>query len=799
MLDSYRVRLAGSFALLIAIAQAPALWALLRGGLPYGGDALSAFAPWREFTRQAIMRGILPLWNPHVFCGMPFLSNGQSALLYPPNLIYLFLPMPLALWIDGFAHQWWLALGGYALARALGLARSSSILVAALFSLGGEVSGHLYAGHMTWHAARAWVPWLLWAVLTFLRYGQARHAFIGALCAVMLLSAGHPPIAVFGALLTLGLIIAFATTHRLPRHAWQWALIGLILVVALSAAAVLPLKESSGLSLRRYGVTYPVAVIGSGSWRTFVRLLLPDFFGGNANPQWSMRYFPFEEAASIGLIPALLALGAPWLARLRANNLEDSRLPRAVLWLWWAMILGAILTLGGRTVFYGLAYDYVPMFRSLHVPVRWLELWYFCAVLLCGFSFDAWHQHIHLNLKPRFDQRILCGILFLLGISLTALALYIALTAPNSSLWLHTAQWNVERMPPQALFAAKKMRHAALQASLIGAAVSALGAFLFWSWGKLPVRSRFYGEALLVVLMIGELVGLFWRSALPLGSWYRKVSDWPPSLVAQQKPGQRWDSDFHKLWGDYAWSGGMPHGADLFNGYDPFSPHRFYAFASEMEGKDTYTYPYQPQRRGPLLRVASVSGTLSAPAKTVADKKPATSRAGDWVLLKRSGAWPRVYLTNNIQRVPEKRILPHLNRLAARDFYKQHQPVVVASGAFRGLKPSQANTAKGRIIRWQRDLNRWDIDLETSSSALLVVGDSHYPGWRAFVTSRQGTREAPIEWANFLFRGVALPAGARHVTLIYDPQTVRFAFFISLCGLSGSVAFFIFRLRRMAQ
>src|SRR5687767_3554434 len=89
-------------ALLCAMAYAPALLVVPRGGYPFDSDALAAFGPWREFTRQNLQNGTLPLWNPHVFCGMPFLANGQSAVLYPPGVIYFFLPLPWAQLLDAY-------------------------------------------------------------------------------------------------------------------------------------------------------------------------------------------------------------------------------------------------------------------------------------------------------------------------------------------------------------------------------------------------------------------------------------------------------------------------------------------------------------------------------------------------------------------------------------------------------------------------------------------------------------------------------------------------------------------------
>jgi len=49
-----------------------------------------------------LARGNLVQWNPHVFSGTPFFGSIQPALLYPPNLVYLVLPLPKAINVDLF-------------------------------------------------------------------------------------------------------------------------------------------------------------------------------------------------------------------------------------------------------------------------------------------------------------------------------------------------------------------------------------------------------------------------------------------------------------------------------------------------------------------------------------------------------------------------------------------------------------------------------------------------------------------------------------------------------------------------
>ncbi len=62
---------------------------------------------------------------------------------------------------------------------------------------------------------------------------------------------------------------------------------------------------------------------------------------------------------------------------------------------------------------------------------------------------------------------------------------------------------------------------------------------------------------------------------------------------------------------------------------------------------------------------------------------------------------------------------------------------------------------------------------------LVVLADSFYPGWRATI---DGT-PAPIVATNYLFRGVAAPAGTHRIRFAYVPASVRIGAALSLLGL----------------
>ena len=47
---------------------------------------------WKHYIVQSIQQRELPLWNPDLFAGAPFLANGQHSAYYPFSILFYILP-----------------------------------------------------------------------------------------------------------------------------------------------------------------------------------------------------------------------------------------------------------------------------------------------------------------------------------------------------------------------------------------------------------------------------------------------------------------------------------------------------------------------------------------------------------------------------------------------------------------------------------------------------------------------------------------------------------------------------------
>ena len=83
------------FPILLTVLALVLFWDLLwlpGDQLIAGNDLQHMFLQWWRFGLESLRQGELPLWNPYLFSGVPFLANPQPALFYPPVWLLLVLP-----------------------------------------------------------------------------------------------------------------------------------------------------------------------------------------------------------------------------------------------------------------------------------------------------------------------------------------------------------------------------------------------------------------------------------------------------------------------------------------------------------------------------------------------------------------------------------------------------------------------------------------------------------------------------------------------------------------------------------
>ena len=100
------------------------------------------------------------------------------------------------------------------------------------------------------------------------------------------------------------------------------------------------------------------------------------------------------------------------------------------------------------------------------------------------------------------------------------------------------------------------------------------------------------------------------------------------------------------------------------------------------------------------------------------------------------------------------------------------------------LEPADLSTTRPprHISSLPSSPNTFRITVTLTQSGWVVLSDTYYPGWRAYLDDQP----APIYPADLAFPAVAALAGTHTLTFLYEPRSFSLGLFISL------IAFLLF-------
>lgn len=361
---------------------------ILRGFVLLSFDAFVYFYPLMAHRDGRLLAGELPLWAPDYFLGAPFLANPQTAVLYPPTWLTLWLIPPRAYAWQLFGHSLLCAAGAYVFARrALALGRLAGVVGALIAALGGFAQSMV--GHVNQLQGAAWLPWAALLADEAWRRGSRRAtAGLGVVLALQVL-AGHAQqsymTVAFLAAWLLGRWAVSALRRGAggavgprPRAAHPLSpgegLVRLVLVLGvagvlaalLAAPELVPMQELTARGIRAGGMSYREAAAFSLPPWVLPSSLLPVFSPtGQPGSEWT------GYVGVSGLVLAALGL-------LGGRERREA-------WVFGAIAAGALLlALGQLGPLYPLLYGVVPGLGLFRVPARWLFVVSFALAMLAA-------------------------------------------------------------------------------------------------------------------------------------------------------------------------------------------------------------------------------------------------------------------------------------------------------------------------------------------------------------------------------------------------------------------------------
>ena len=126
--------------------------------------------------------GILPLFNPYVLGGRPFLNDPQTAVYYPFTLLFSICPNEhIAIRLSVASHVLVCGLSMYALLIRWKQSPEASLIGGSGFMLSGILFGRISAGHLTFVYGITWIPLTLILYEIAIQKRKAKYVALAAL------------------------------------------------------------------------------------------------------------------------------------------------------------------------------------------------------------------------------------------------------------------------------------------------------------------------------------------------------------------------------------------------------------------------------------------------------------------------------------------------------------------------------------------------------------------------------------------------------------------------------------------
>ncbi len=375
------------------------------GKMIYGGDIYDAYYFWKDYLANSIKSGIIPFWNPYNFSGTPFLAHPNINIFYPPNWLFILLPLNWSFSWYFFLHILIAGVNMYWLARNY-TGRLGSIFAAFTYAFGGFFVARVYSGHLEYVDAACWVPLVFGLARKALLVPTKRNIIFSGISMSILLLAGNELFFLFTLELVLLLSIYFLINkikNKKPLiktllNYFKVIFFSLTLGIGLAALELLPRYQFLSFSLRSEGVPYSIAGAGSLPLSGLILFINPFIWGKGFTDNYTYHGpWPnlFEFTHYVGVLPVIiivLFIILFFLSKIiRIIKINSSINKEIWFYLLFVIPIFLMISFGNQltpNIHYFL-WKYLPFYRSIRFPARHLFLVAFSLSVVSGVLVDA--------------------------------------------------------------------------------------------------------------------------------------------------------------------------------------------------------------------------------------------------------------------------------------------------------------------------------------------------------------------------------------------------------------------------
>ncbi|MBI5465533.1 YfhO family protein [Candidatus Gottesmanbacteria bacterium] len=712
---------------------------------PLGFDNLRFFYPLRKEILNQIQDRRMPLWNPYNFSGNVLLANSQSAVFYPLNILYLFIPLIDAWSLLVVSVPLIAGIFTYLFLRTCKLSKISSLFGGVSFAFSGFMIVWMEENPAISHSA-IWLPVALYGIRKYFATQSVRFWLLTILAMVFSIFAGFLQISIYSWMLVFSFSL-YEFWHLEKRQRGKFLVpLATIPLFSLLIAGIhlVPAFEAYLASPR---ITASAAYLVKEYLTPFIHLITlvaPDIYGNPGTYNYFGGGFYYDKILYVGLIPFIFCLYTIF-----------NRTKTVYFFVLWGLLT---LLLGFSNPFSKLIFWLKIPFISTVTPSRIFYLTAFTISVVAAFGLEIFIKNQN---RESFKKTFI-----------TILSLFVM--AGLFILKLQSASFD----PTNALIASRNL--------MIPLVVFVLTS-VFW---VIRQKKTTWGNHLAVLLIILSIFHQYYFFKKSLYVTDDKRFEFPETVVIKYL---KENSLLNRIIGvgeaqifpNFL----LPYHLFSSDGLDPVFSRRYGEFINVANGRE---YTANIPRIEARLFLEKEEDFLNK------NKLRALSFLGikyllvpqDFVLP--ANMFQKVYDDNKVTIWENKEVFPRcwmigevvirnkpeeiLNIIFADEFDLKAE-VVLEEKPSGELAKIDGNPGTAEIKEYTSDKVR--IKTNIPQNGILFCTETFYPGWKAKVDGK----ETKIYRADYTFRALVIPEGNHEIVFTYESLSFKYGAIISALGL----------------
>lgn len=732
-------------------------------------DQILQFYPWFEFTQTSLKQGIIPLWNPYICCGAPFLANLQSSIFFPINLLTYFFPSNAALAINAVIRLFIAGFFLYLLLRLFDLSHLPAAITGAVFMLSGFQI--LWLGHPHTNVS-IFLPVLFYYTEKIFKSASRKESIYSAIWLSFAIgfqylgghieTSVHILFAVF-----LFFIYRLYICYRATKNINMLIKISDLFLAAnlcgilLAAVQIIPFSEyllDSSAYYHRSKTLHKNFL----PLKTLITFISPDFFGNPIKHNYwgdEKNFFNYNETVGgyIGILPLVLIILCCKKRGKKRNSLT------------YFFYLLALISLAGviRIPLISNFIAHLPLIKLTWTHRMLLNV-AFSLSILAGFGLEnLWKSKSESNLFLIITLMCLLTIILYFNFSTYLAKVFYIQTVKVIKASLIRTFWY-----------------------LLASLTAVIGLYIF-SEGLLKIIFKI----IFVIIILLDLFsfGFFYNPAVKKEVIF--PSSIPPIFFFKN------DQSLYRILSLEEWKIFPPNTAmayKLFDvrGYDAMNILRYDEYLDEAG-------VYSKYRNRPFISTNSIDNRLKLldllNIKYILSTNllnhhslALEAQYGELKIYKNKNMIPRAFVVYSVKVINNKSEI--LNELKKDTFVPSIEAIIEEEPpiSFSSFRQNEENNIKEVKIDYINP-NKFIIRVpDLKKPAFLVISDTYYPGWIAY----DNAKKIKIYRTNYFMKGVFLEPGPHTIQFIYSPFSFKIGLLISLATFSFLIAVFYTNYRK---